>query len=1321
MRKLAALMFIAWGLALFNVQAADAPAAPPASPSEIGNVSGLAAPVHTAPGEHPRIIFTRAELPELRARIELPQVQPLYLWLREMTFGRDDKLIDALIRRDEATLATLRSDSRAAERDLNAAMIYVLSNRQQDGLAAAEMFRLWLATFPADEQLDGLSVSDPRVGWGDWSHALAYDCIHDQLSNAERQRTERILALMVKLNADIVSSSWWLDGRGPNGRLTNNWTPIWAAHVGLCNLVLEGSPAYRPDIQRRCIQFMREFLNEGIAPDGGMYEGLHYANFGLRNMSIYYLMALRLRNVDLITTTHLKQVPFWFTYEMLPWGGEAQGMNASSGMSSFSEQVCLPNVLFHAQEFPGTLSDWIFVHASGWRPGPVYTDPLLFMLNGVPSALAATGPLSNAPSRPKNPSPVNVAVGVTGPGMLVSGQRPDSLPLGHWFSTIGKVISRGGWGPQDAHFVINTNPLYAGHSHGDHGSFCLASHGVNFIVDSDFPARPSTEHNLVHIDGVGQNPTDGVAESFIRTADFSAYADTVDIDLELAYDRVLNGGWNGPWHWENNNPVERADRRALFIRGITGPIVVMADTLRKDGKTHNYDWLARTGVNNLLTVEGRQFAIGERYGGKYLSSLGSGQECTWIARDIPEGKYRGWLLVRGVPYPPRWSNTTVKINGRAAPYDTTYFQTGNFQFGWHWEPILLNGLKGDSVMTLPAGELRLDLVSQTGVQVALAVFTCDLAWQPGFTIPQRSGTCVVLDAESVQQGKVPWSAGTDPRAILTGIFLGKTPPALSTTKSKQTQYPVLNARLSAIDGRFLCVMTPWEESAPRRIELPQGEDASAVIVHASQGVDIVGGSLDGAMTMGSLVTDAVAAAISLTDPAAPATIRSYAVMQGSTLRHRQMTLVEAAQPVTVLNDGRQLVVRGPDGIGIECVKLTATALIVNGKSVTLPQSVKGIVRVAIPSLPTTWQVQKKENGRVIEVTGNGPLPLMVPAPDALDVRVNGVSRYFVRDKQGNIWPLLERGTECFQYANELNADQLLSKAAPGCKAKMDTLPQSRDRALVFPEGKAVLNLNTAGPGRYMLNLSLHVKEQKEITVSIGGQPVSVPIPQAGGSRDITSIQLPETIIRDESVCVTLDGTGPLAIAALRLTPVFQRITGDQWQTIGPFPSPWATSMSTNDVKKAMETAFPPEKEMRLDAAYPGAGDTTVAWRHTADARAPGMNEGVNFTVTNGVRSRDICYAVTFITSPDNRRVRLLLGCDYWANVYLNGELVPSERNSALVANDGAHFSGFENIGADLHLNKGMNVLLVKCQGGSAGVRIMASITNPGDLILAPQP
>jgi hypothetical protein len=99
----------------------------------------------------------------------------------------------------------------------------------------------------------------------------------------------------------------------------------------------------------------------------------------------------------------------------------------------------------------------------------------------------------------------------------------------------------------------------------------------------------------------------------------------------------------------------------------------------------------------------------------------------------------------------------------------------------------------------------------------------------------------------------------------------------------------------------------------------------------------------------------------------------------------------------------------------------------------------------------------------------------------------------------------------------------------------------------------------------------------------------------------------------------------------------------------------------------------------------------------------------------------VCYAATWIDSPEDREAVLLIGCDWWANAYLNGEKIRSERPEKMSEEDGSQFNGWKPTPANITLKKGRNLLLVKSHGGTVANWFTCWISNPGDLKFSNKP
>jgi hypothetical protein len=199
--------------------------------------------------------------------------------------------------------------------------------------------------------------------------------------------------------------------------------------------------------------------------------------------------------------------------------------------------------------------------------------------------------------------------------------------------------------------------------------------------------------------------------------------------------------------------------------------------------------------------------------------------------------------------------------------------------------------------------------------------------------------------------------------------------------------------------------------------------------------------------------------------------------------------------------------------------------------------------------------------------------------------------------------------------------------------------------------------------------------------------------------------------------LSLQGTGQIGVYALNVEPVYHAISSASWQSLGPFPSAWYSSWQTNAqtaIHDAMVRIDPPMNPIDLSTTYQNAFGTKSGWTMTDHSYSMYAQWGVNFLSRVGITEGYICFAVTHITSPEDREAQLLIGSDWWTNAYLNGELVVSERDQK-AKDDGAQFNGWKPTPALIKLRKGVNTLLVKHHGGSAATWFTAFITDPGDL------
>lgn len=134
----------------------------------------------------------------------------------------------------------------------------------------------------------------------------------------------------------------------------------------------------------------------------------------------------------------------------------------------------------------------------------------------------------------------------------------------------------------------------------------------------------------------------------------------------------------------------------------------------------------------------------------------------------------------------------------------------------------------------------------------------------------------------------------------------------------------------------------------------------------------------------------------------------------------------------------------------------------------------------------------------------------------------------------------------------------------------------------------------------------------------------------------------------------------------------------KWNVIGPFD---------NTERKGFDTVFPPEKEINLQASYPGK-DKEVKWVPFESQDDYGK---IDVNKPLGLLKEVTAYAATTFDSPTERDAELRLGCKNAWKVWLNGQLLFGRDEY----HRGQQMDQYKLKG---RLKKGANTVLVKlCQ------------------------
>ena len=213
--------------------------------------------------------------------------------------------------------------------------------------------------------------------------------------------------------------------------------------------------------------------------------------------------------------------------------------------------------------------------------------------------------------------------------------------------------------------------------------------------------------------------------------------------------------------------------------------------------------------------------------------------------------------------------------------------------------------------------------------------------------------------------------------------------------------------------------------------------------------------------------------------------------------------------------------------------------------------------------------------------------------------------------------------------------------------------------------------------------------------------------------------IPQLILTSGKHCLTLASESPFGIYAVRLSPVWRPVPSELWWAIGPFPTGFGPRKPVDEVRMSMGKVLPPEGEFDQMASYPGVNGTMLGWTRSGSRRGEHSGCGVNFPYRCGTENSGVCYARTVIICPEERRAEILIGCDWWANAWVNRQMAKTVRPPDGIAADGAQFNAWKPRRAVIRLRKGKNELLVKCHPGECANWFSFRISDPGDLEISP--
>ena len=922
------------------------------------------------PGEHPRALFLKEEIPAIRNRAKSPLGEQFLGTVRwQVDYPGKDQL--ARCGKGEKIEPDVIADYA-----FYAAATYLVSADPAYLDKARKFLEFWSqAVQPLPHApLPGFSRSLHRL-------ALTYDWLYSDLpiEQLTLMRNYMVLRLDLITNTDFWSRKAYAMGPSYSGRGCD-WGAIQAGGVAMCCLVLEGeTPGASQEMLAASVTLLKWIADYSLTPEGNTPNGNAYAS---TDFVSYFnaLWALHRRGLELIDHPHIREMPVWLAYETVPGCYLYDNRNQSSGIMGAS-----PTIMALAARFDGVA-------------------PWLQELTLGPERRIAGDPLGSVAA-------------------LVYGRFPDTappvpnLPLHRYSSSMGTVYSRSGWNFGDSCFTITMEPPGQNHTHPDKGSFTFYADGQVWAADAGVNGFRPDDHNSVLIDGKGQAGGQGATDAIVRCALTSDLADLTWMDIKPAFDASLaftetdgKANWEElvygrglPLHWEPWFPVQRNDRWAVYIRHPAGAYAMIVDDIRKDDQPHLYQWLLHTIPKG--SIDGTAVHYKNAYSGTYYQAETGKKDLRFTAQVPADGDYRVWILAR--PWPDLKNShwfSMGKVNGQWG----NPFYLSHYCYDWQW--LLLTHGKDpvDPVWKLAVGETQIDIGIKRGARIAQVLLSADPKFQPGAANSESPTLAATVDPKTLGTDWVAVAA-PDPAANMELLFLQ---PAVGLNLKFQEVLPPRNPQLQqlvaeqkAIRAGFAAVLLPWTDTGGEpQLQRSREPTAGQMAVTRNGITDHLFANPTGVETpAGMIECDGKLALVRSQGEK----VLGYLLAGGTKLMYAGKPLIAAENgPVSLVNDGKTVQVSAPVGTKIKLDELGAESVLANNQTIKL-RGKHSLQTLKLPAMTKTWKIAFAADETEVTVTGDGPRPLLIKAPKAIKCIVNGVSVWFSRAPGGGIYPKLD--------------------------------------------------------------------------------------------------------------------------------------------------------------------------------------------------------------------------------------------------------------------------------------------------------------------------
>jgi hypothetical protein len=528
---------------------------------------------------HPRLMFTAAEVPALRAKVS--------------DGGKDDasyQFVRGMVH--DVYLLLPPSAVLGGQYGLEAmAGIGLVAHLESPPDADVAAYGKLLTTFIANNYNADFNEADSGLRLR--SLVLGYDCFFADATEAERDLIrDEIVTYVQKM---IWTNNYKAFEYRP---YLGNHSAMFSASLGMAAICLqdEADPVILTDALAMADRVAENLLAYQFDPGGTYNEGGLYALWTLRHLIYYFDARKRFDGYAYGERATVRAVERWLPYEMLSEGAVfSHNLNDSPLISA---PFARNNTYYDwaMGEWGSGLAAWMWEHTIGEH--------------GVDLGMASDQAATILWYRD---------VPVVQPGTV--------LPRSHVWTQRGLYHFRTGWqsgfsSTNDVQFIFYSGKFQGGHAQEDHNQFALYAYGERFALDhgAGGVGKESEAHNMVLIDGKGQHNAGSSIGTDGRIAEYllGGSADYVMGDASQAYatysefnaPNVPFPGTDWSWGYHGANPVLVAERRVLALHDAgTIPYFVIMDDIDKDGTPHVYEWRLHTRDHNSVNTAATPWRI----------------------------------------------------------------------------------------------------------------------------------------------------------------------------------------------------------------------------------------------------------------------------------------------------------------------------------------------------------------------------------------------------------------------------------------------------------------------------------------------------------------------------------------------------------------------------------------------------------------------------------------------------------------------------------------------------------------------------------------